>query len=75
METAKKTKPATCPCCGEVDPSWATTEHGLCDPCMQDTYNAMCEGDLLAEQIYEANHCVYLDVDADGYEQYEYQDY
>ena len=33
METAKKTKPDTCPMCDNSE-NWLDTPHGLCDECM-----------------------------------------
>jgi len=73
-------KPATCPCCGLREPSWLTTEHGLCDTCMNDHLRAANAGDLVFRQIYNDALNAYPSDDTpideiDHFEEYEYQDY
>lgn len=49
-------KPANCPRCHEPHPSWADTEHGVCDDCMQNLVEAGYHGDTLSMITYEGSY-------------------
>lgn len=38
MNTTTKTRPDSCPRCGENSEGWATTPNGVCDPCMDELH-------------------------------------